>query len=307
MEKILKYFMSVLSLSVFFSCESKSQYADAKDGKSLLWEISGNGLQKPSYIFGTMHLLCAQDAILSNNLKKITDNADEIYFEIDLDNFAELMSGMALGKMKNDTTLHELYTHDEYNRITDFFTKHGMGLQFKLMNNFQPMLVSALVYQAILPCSESDGMEMNIMQEAHSKKKEIKGLETAAFQASLIDSIPYKVQAQELLTSVDSVEESKIETGKMIELYKEQDLDKLLNYTLKTDASTSDVQEIMINRRNRNWAEQFPEITKNKSLLIAVGAGHLGGNKGLLNLLKEKGYTIRAIDNTGISSEQVSR
>lgn len=298
--------MSALALSLCISCESQNKYADAKDGKSLLWEISGNGLQKPSYVFGTMHLLCADDAVLSNNLKKITSSADEIFFEIDLDNLSELMSGMTHGKMRNDTTLQELYTHEEYTRIANFFVQHGMGMQFKMLSSFQPMLVSALVYQAIMPC-EADGMEMNIMKEAHKDNKEIKGLETAAFQASLLDEIPYKTQAQDLLSSVDSIEEAKVENEKMLQLYKEQDIDKLLAYTIKEDATINDVQEIMINNRNKNWAEQFQTITKNKSILIAVGAGHLAGEKGFLNLLKQKGYTIRAIDNTGISSEEAMK
>ncbi len=307
MIKFFRYFFPLVTLSGFISCESQSQYSTAENGKSLLWEISGNGLQKPSYVFGTMHLLCAQDAVLSDNLKKVIQSSDEVYFEIDLDDFSQLLSGMNLGKMKHDTTLHDLYSAEEYTRINNFFAKHNMGMEFKLMNGFQPMLVSALVYQAILPCTETDGMEMNIMVEAHKDKKEIKGLETAAFQASLIDSIPYKVQAQELLQSVDSVEESKVETGEMIQLYKEQDLDKLLEFTLKTDATTKDVQETMINRRNRNWADQFVQITKDKSILIAVGAGHLGGTDGLLNLLKEKGYTVRPIDNIATGSEQVMK
>ena len=58
----------------------------------------------------------------------------------------------------------------------------------------------------------------------------------------------------------------------------------------------------MINRRNKNWVEQFPKIAKDKSLLIAVGAGHLGGESGLLNLLKQKGYTLRPLEN-GLNSD----
>ena len=162
----------------------------------------------------------------------------------------------------------------------------------------QPMLVSALVYQTMLPCAQADGMELSIMQLAHTKKKEIKGLETVAFQASVLDNIPYTQQAKELLSSIDSIETSTKETDEMIRLYKEQDIDKLLEFSLKSEGgTTSDVQDVMIDQRNKNWADQFPNITKDKQLLIAVGAGHLGGEKGLLNLLKEKGYTIRAIQN----------
>lgn len=287
-----------LALSGLLSCEAKSQYNTASDNKSLLWEVSGNGLQKPTYVYGTMHLLCASDAQLSDNLKSIINKSDQIYFEIDMDDLSQMLSGFQMGLMRHDTTLHQLYTPEEYERIRNFFDKHGMALQLQLLNRMQPMLISALVYQAILPCKETDGIEMNIMQVAHQQKKEIKGLETAAFQASLIDKIPYADQAKELLNGIDSLQEEASETEEMIQIYKDQDLDKLLDYSLKSDGgSTPELQDMMIYQRNRNWAAQFPEIAKDKQLLIAVGAGHLGGDKGLLNLLKEKGYSLRPIEN----------
>jgi uncharacterized protein len=303
--KIFKYTSLLLSLTSFLSCESKGQFSSAKDNKTLLWEITGNDLQKPVYIYGTMHLLCAKDALLSNNLKQIVQNVDEIYFEIDMDDISELLTGFKEGKMKHDTTLADLYSSGEYQRIKDFFDHHGMGMELQMLNRMQPMLISALVYQAILPCEQADGIELSIMQFAHQYKKEIKGLETAAFQASVLDNIPYAAQAKELLYSIDSAQSTKSETEEMIKLYKEQDLDKLLDYSLKTEAgTTTEIQDIMINKRNKNWVKQLPGITKNKSILIAVGAGHLGGESGLLNLLKEKGYKLRPLENSINTNEE---
>ena len=296
--KIFKYTSLLLSLTGFISCESKSQFNRAKDNKTLLWGITGNGLQKPVYVYGTMHLLCAKDALLSSNLKQVISDADEIYFEIDMDDFGELLTGFKQGKMKNDTTLADLYSSDEYQRVKDFFAGHGMRMELQMLNKMQPMLISALVYQAILPCEQADGIELSIMQFAHQYKKEIRGLETAAFQASVLDNIPYAAQAKELLYSIDSVQSTASETEQMMKLYKEQDLDKLLDYSLKSEGgTTTEVQDVMINQRNENWVNQFPVITKNKTLLIAVGAGHLGGKAGLLNLLKEKGYQVRPLEN----------
>ena len=300
--KFFKLTSLLFSLTGLFACKSNAQYAEAKDGKSLLWEVSGNGLNKPSYIFGTMHLLCASDAMLSDNLKSIIKNADEIYFEIDMDDLGEMFKGLQMGVMKNDTTLKDLYTEEEYERLQNFFKEHGMGLQFTMMRKMQPMLVSALVYQAVMPCSETEGMELSIMQVAKKSSKEIKGLETAAFQAALLNDIPYSTQAKELLMSIDSTSYALQESEKMMDLYREQDLDKLLQFSLESDGGTiAEVQDVMINKRNANWANQFPGIAKNKQLLIAVGAGNLGGDKGLLNLLKHSGYTVRAIENKSAS------
>lgn len=288
----------LLTVTGLISCESKSQYVTAKNNKSLLWEVTGNGLKKPVYIYGTMHLLCAKDALLSENLKKIINAVDEIYFEVDMDDLGQLLSGFSMGSMKNDTTLADLYTSEEFERVKAFFTKYGMGMQLQLFTKMQPMLISALVYQAVLPCTATEGIELSIMQVAHYAKKEIKGLETAAFQASVLETIPYTTQAKELLYSIDNIDSTETESAEMARLYKDQDVEKLLDFTLKTDGgTTTQVQDIMINNRNSNWANQFPEISEDKSLLIAVGAGHLGGQAGLLNLLKQKGYQLRPVQN----------
>src|SRR5690606_3766061 len=69
---------------------------------TLLWKISGNGLDKPSYLFGTIHMLCEEDAVLSNSLKKIIAATDEVYFEVDLDNMLEMLGAMNKMKMRGD-------------------------------------------------------------------------------------------------------------------------------------------------------------------------------------------------------------
>lgn len=295
---ILNLTSLLITLTGFMSCEVQGQYNTAKENKSLLWEITGNNLQKPVYIYGTMHLLCAQDAVLSKNLQQIIKGSDEIFLEIDMDDMGEMLNGLSKATMRNDTSLSDLYTNDEYERVKKFFDDHNMGFQLQMFSKIQPMLISALVYQVMLPCKESDGVEMSIIQLAHENDKPIKGLETAAFQASILENIPYTSQAKELLFSIDSADAGQTEADEMIKLYKEQDIDKLLEYTLKSDGGTiGEVQDVMINKRNKNWADRFSDISKNKQILIAVGAGHLAGSNGLLNLLKEKGFKIRPVEN----------
>ena len=300
MKKSFTYCMTLFTLAGLISCQGKSQskYMTATNNKSLLWEVSGNGLKEPSYIFGTMHLLCAEDAYVSDPLTSVIQQADEIYFEIDLDDLGELVNGATMGIMQGDTTLSQLLTPEEFTRVQDFFEAHDLAMQFNFLQRMQPMLISSLVYQAILPCEQTDGMEMAIMQVAHESQKEIKGLETAAFQVSILEQIPYTRQAADLVNSVDSIRAGTTQIEEMIELYKNQDLDALLAYTLKNDGGDSpEIQDKMIYQRNKNWAGQFPKISNDKQLLIAVGAGHLGGEKGVLQLLKNMGYTLRPLQN----------
>ena len=90
---------------------------------TLLWEISGNGLKSPSYLFGTMHLLCADDARLSINLKKAIREADRIYFEIDMDDLQQMMGAFKYMRMTDNTKLSDLLTKEEYDRVKSYFEK----------------------------------------------------------------------------------------------------------------------------------------------------------------------------------------
>src|SRR5918993_250652 len=86
---------------------------------TLLWKISGKNLSKPSYLFGTIHMLCADNIDISTNLRKAIQTADRVYLELDMDNMFEMLSVMGKMKMRNDTTLADLLTDDEYQAIKE--------------------------------------------------------------------------------------------------------------------------------------------------------------------------------------------
>lgn len=283
-----------------FSCKHNTGQTipTAANNQSLLWEVTGKGLDKPAYIFGTMHLVCADDAVLSDPMKQVIKSADEIYMELDMDDLGELFAGATAGMMQGDTTLEQLLDAKDYDKVKNYFVQHGQATEFTVLQKMQPMLTSAMVEANAATCGATNGMEMIILQEAKKSKKEIRGLETATFQASIFNEIPYRQQAKELLNAIDSVESNKQMMAKMFEVYKSQDIEKLYNFTQQGEFADEQIQDKLLNNRNRNWVDQFPVITKGKSLLIAVGAGHLGGKKGVISLLKAKGYTLRPLQNT---------
>ena len=138
---------------------------------------------------------------------------------------------------------------------------------------------------------------MKIIDEAYAQKKETKGLETIAFQASIFDSIPYEEQARDLLKSIDSLPQQQKMMSEMLGVYKQQDIEKLNEMSVSEDSSINNHLDLMLYKRNDNWVNQFPNIASQKSTFFAVGAAHLGGEKGVLKLLKAKGYTVKAIKN----------
>src|SRR6478609_2498162 len=179
---------------------------------ALLWEISGNTLPQPSYLFGTMHIICADDAVLSDPLKAVIEKADKICFEIDLDDAGQLMNSLKFLRMNDGQKISELLSPGDYSRVKDYIDSHKFPLPFSMMNRFKPYFVSSLIGERMMDCPTTKGMELQIMAESGKYNKEIMGLETIEFQAAIFDSIPYEKQARELVTYIDSIESYKAVT-----------------------------------------------------------------------------------------------
>jgi uncharacterized protein YbaP (TraB family) len=268
---------------------------------TLLWRITGKGSTRPSYLFGTMHILCASDAALSDSLKAAIHSADEVWFEINLGDMTGMLNAIQFMRMNDNQTLSDLLKPDEYKRVKDYFSSHQSMLQlpFSMLERFKPMLISGLIEEQSLGCATTDGMEMQIMKALHEgdQKKPINGLETAAFQASLFDSIPYTKQARELVDYIDSVDQNKEMTRQLATLYTKQDLDGIQALSDKDDPGMNDYMDLLLYARNRKWARELDTVLPAKSLLIAVGAAHLPGKQGVIELLRKEGYTVDPVLN----------
>lgn len=278
-------------------CKNRFSFATAKNGKSLLWEVTGKGLNKPSYFLGTMHLMCYDDAALSANVKSLIRSTGQTYLEIDMDNASELLSGMLELAQVENPSLVEVLNAEDYNMVKSFFEQYLPEASFSVIEKQPPMMISASLFEVLLSCERKTGTETNIIEEAYKAKKETRGLETVEFQSSIFEKIPYKEQANELVKTFRDIEKQRHLFHAMIEAYKQQDIEKLYALSVSEDSAMNQYMDLLLFSRNRNWVKQFPVIAANTSTLFAVGAGHLGGEEGVLNLLKSQGYTIRPIVN----------
>jgi uncharacterized protein YbaP (TraB family) len=271
----------------------------SKNDNTLLWRISGKGLAKSSYLFGTIHMICADDIQLSDSLRSAIRKADDVYLELDMDNMFELMSVMTKMKMRGDTTLSDLLTAPEYEKVKAFFKQKGGMLPFSMLETYKPMLAASTLMQGAIDCDNAIAMEQLVMTEAKKNDKSIKGLETMSFQMSIFDSIPYSVQAKQLLNFIETSGDSssKKEFENMMNAYRSQELKKLEEITIKEDLGMERFTEIMLYNRNQQWAEKLERIMVGQSLVIAVGAGHLPGEKGVISLLRKKGYKVEPVKN----------
>lgn len=299
------FWLTLLAFTGFTFSSLAQKNASGLEVNTLLWKVSGNGLAKPSYIFGTMHMICANDIELSDSLKNAIQNSDEVYLELDMDDMMQMMMAMTKMTMKGDTTLSDLLSKEDYQKVKEYFDKNSSFIPFTMMERYKPLLIQAMIMENAASCDNMIVMENLVMQEAKSNKKDVKGLETFEYQLGIFDKIPYQLQAQQLVKLVDETRTDKNSDGEMkilTDAYRNQQLNKMDELT-KADPGIGGFTDILLYDRNINWSKKLQDLMSGKSLVIAVGAGHLPGKKGVLNLLKEAGYKIEPVKNEMIKKK----
>lgn len=264
---------------------------------TLLWEISGKGLLQPSYLYGTMHIVCEDDLKMSEGLKKAIADSKQVFFEIDMDDMEEMMGVLKYARMNNGLKISDLVTADEYIRIEQYFKNNKSPLPLSMMSRFKPYFITAMISESLMTCEKKSSVEQLIMSAAREQEKNVLGLETVAFQSSLFDSIPYEKQAKDLVMYVDSIDNYKKVTLEMSDIYRRQDIEGMDSLLVKSDPGLEQYMGILLYDRNKRWAEQIPEQAHEMPTLFAVGAGHLGGDKGVINLLRQQGFTVKPLKN----------
>lgn len=290
----------IVFAGLFASGQNGKTPGPASLNNTLLWRISGKGLQKPSYLFGTMHLLCADDIALSDSLKTAISRADNVYLELDMNNMFEMLGAMQHMSMKGDTTLADLLTQEEYKKVKAYFKENASMLPFEMLQTYKPLLTASMVAeQQSTACDHMISMEQLIMEEAKSNDVTVKGLETMDFQLEIFDKIPYKLQAKQLYQVINHLNDKGGEDEMQIltNAYRRQQLEKLEEITKKEDMGMSSFIDLLLYSRNANWAKKLHQLMQDKSLVVAVGAGHLPGAKGVINLLRTAGYKVEPVAN----------
>ncbi|MFM1998059.1 MAG: hypothetical protein RL204_6 [Bacteroidota bacterium] len=282
--------LGIALVATLFSFNANSQVPTEK---ALLWKISGNGLSTPSYLYGTFHLLCEADLQFSDSLKKTVASCKSIYLELDMDDPAlpgQMASGMA---MKDGHTMKE-YMSDSVYKATSRALETIVGIPLDAVSNYKPMLLLSMVYPSALEC-QPGSPEMEFVKLAQANKVSLNGLESIQDQLDIFDKMPYQMQATELSKYVLDMNLMKSETNEMLNLYRQKDIAGLGDYIKKTEYVTGDLEDIMLGNRNKNWIPKIIDTSKKESTFYAVGAGHLSGENGVINLLRKAGFTVTPI------------
>ena len=265
--------------------------AQAPKEKTLLWEISGNGITQPSYLFGTIHLMCPDDIKMPEIVSEKFNSSKYLFLEIDLTDPHMMENAVVMMQMKDSTTIEKLLGKD-FEKVNQSF-KSITGMPLQMMNQIKPMMIISALLPAMIGCMPAS-WESAFQKMAEEKKMAVKGLETVKDQMDVFDSIPYKNQANILSRTILNMDSSKQELQKMLKMYNEKDIEQM-NRVTTMDTDLKNFEGALINDRNKKWIPVIEKQIKNESTFFAFGAGHLGGEMGVINLMRLKGYIIRPI------------
>jgi uncharacterized protein len=284
--------MKKLLLTLPYLFTALFSFAQAPKENSLLWKIEGNGLTKPSYLYGTIHLMCPDDIDIRTNLRSAFNSTQQLYLEVDMDDLTG-MAKMVFGMMMTDgSSLKTLLDEKDYDSLAVIYKKQT-GMSLGAMNRMKPIMLMSTIYPSLLGC-QPEGWEQAFMKMAKEKNMELLGLEKIEDQISVLDSIPYKVQAEMFLKTMYNLDSTKASFNKMVEVYKKQDLQQL-NEMTTSDEDYGDYEDVMLKKRNSNWISVIIKAMKQKPSFFAVGAAHLVGDHGVIYLLRQKGYKVTPV------------
>ena len=276
----------------------------------LLYRISHKNLEKPSYIVGTYHLAPASfiDSISGANAALAA--VDVVCGEVVMsemesrDSQKKVQQAMLLPDGKS---LTDIFTAEEMQRINDYMDKLlGMNLNNPIlksqMGKMTPMALSTQLqlvqYMKVTPkFNPLKLIDAHFQKAAKKAGKQVAGLETVDFQIeTLYMSTTIERQKQQLLCMVDNAEYYALQMKELSAAFFAQDIQTLCDVTEEKMGnqcdSTPQEEEMLIYGRNAAWVEKMPAMMGEASTLFVVGAAHLPGEKGVLELLRAKGYTV---------------
>lgn len=306
MSKILKNNTIFVLLFLLAACGSsqKAVYAPgelAPKEQSLLWKISGNGLKKPSYLYGTIHLIPKDQFVLTESTREAFDDSERVVFEIDMKEMTNLRTQfklMSKAFMAGGKTLRDLLPAEDYAFVHAKIEE--TGIPASMLERLKPLFVSSMLTgdsEGGMGAADSrmTSVEMELYRMARRRRFETGGLETAEYQMSVFDSIPYEAQAKMLLQTLRSSSgDSDGEFEKMLELYRNQDIQGMQSMLQEEGYGIDQYENLLLTNRNENWIPIMDRLMREKPTFFAVGAGHLGGERGVVALLRKAGYRVSA-------------
>ena len=251
---------------------------------SVLWEVSGKGLTSPSYLYGTIHMICEKDFVMKDKAAKALEKTATLALEINFSDPNEIavMQQSAMGRAKLSATL----TAQQQKDLNEILKKSKLTLE--QFDSYKLTTVMSILTMQSFGCNNYKMYEMEFVAKAKEKNIPVIGLETVQSQIDVLDNAYTNDEMISFLKTI-SVEE----TQKFVADYVKEDINAL--YNAATALMNKKTKALMLDNRNWNWIEKMPALMNKGSVFFAVGAAHLPGDTGIIYLLRKAGYTVKPV------------
>ena len=261
----------------------------SKHKNSLLYKITGNGLKKPSYLLGTMHMISGKDFYLREKVLKAMNKCSIYYMEVDLGSAQQVQS---MGqKLPVITDISEGLSISEKEDL-DHLLQKQFGLSLEEARQQPPVTLISRMATDVIDSDDVRMVEVELLKIAQEKDLKTAGLETALQQLKIAQKV---FTGKEILRQLNSADAYKVAFGKMVKAYRSENLQELAMLVTDEKFMSKKAFNILVINRNKRWAKAMPLLIESQNAFIAVGAGHLPGEQGLLQLLIEKGYAVNPV------------
>jgi uncharacterized protein YbaP (TraB family) len=285
-------------ISIFIGNQSFTQ---KQESNSLLWKVYGKDVKDTSFLFGTIHIIYKNNFVLKDKVKRCFKKSEALVTEVSLDipdSSKRSMATMAMYPQRK--TVKDYLSAEDYAYFHSYLidSLNINSLKVKIYEMMRPFFLESIVVVEQLGKIES--YEQRFVKMA--KKKEKLALETIEEQMAVVNGNGnIELQLKQLVADAKS---GKLNANKefrtMVNMYCNEDLNALYTYITNemedpSNQETGVSKAALLDNRNQKWIPQLSKWMSNKQLFIAVGAGHLAGEMGVINLLKQAGYQVEPV------------
>lgn len=294
--------LGLLTLTCLYLISGGTGWAQGAKGaqkRNMLWRVTSDN--NVVYILGSVHMLPKSVYPLDSAIDLAFDDAARVVFELNLDSAASISSAMGLmkkGAYQDGRTLQGSISKETYELVEKRLKK--LGLPIAMFNKFEPWVVAMMMTALDMKQDGYEaqyGLDQHLHQKAQEAGKEVIGLETMDFQVDLFDKMPEQAQEDFLRQTLEMGADAA--TGMldmMVEAWRTGDAEALERIGTEFITKDSTLYESILFERNRNWVPQIETFLHEDSrYLVVVGALHLVGEHGVIQMLRSKGYTIEQL------------
>ncbi len=279
-------FSFIFSSLLMLQAEAGEKLAD-----SLLWEITGNGLNQPSYLTGTFHIMCGKDFAILPKVKKTIESTDQLYLEVNFKDPKELADMQKM--MFSESLLSEKLTADQLQRL-EVVLQEQMGMTIDQVDKFTMNSLLSMLLVSAVECPIKKFLDLEIHALAEQAGKSVYALETIKEQSEFLSKAypdEFMLQQFELMDEYSGL------IDQMVAAFKAEKLSALMDMIKDERFYNEQLDLWLLEVRNKNWVKKMPAIMQDNSTLFAVGAGHLPGKNGVIKLLREAGFSVQPVMN----------